>query len=380
MIIRERANRLIENGLFKNTLAKKAGVSNSTIGRFLDGGSIDFSAALKLVQTFWQEDEKSLLEDLCISREVKNRRHALEYALISGNKRLSELLVKELTISEKRYDREWASVYQIELRRNSEAIDPHKILEHINNLCFETLEMEVYSLILSAYAHFDLKHYAITKKILLDSENKLRKIKTPLIRQCFIMRVGQVMAYLYLQENNIMECRRYHQMVLENAYGESLLASVYNGLGQSFMFECAQTAIDYLEKARRIYCENGRAQFQRKVENTINFVQSLHNLEPTYLRVSDQINDLHDMAHSYIRKGKLDLALKVMNQINYDAANIINLAFHYYYLGLIHDDPEHFFESITKFNELGDKFLRQLPLRELNRLGLSKKLLKALSI
>jgi hypothetical protein len=87
---------------------------------------------------------------------------------------------------------------------------------------------------------------------------------------------------------------------------------------------------------------------------------------------SVQTTNEAEQAHLAIRRGKKDLAISILNNIEK------HTGFSKYYLGLATDNEQYLYESIAMFKEQGDFFFINLPLIELKRRGVSEYILQAI--
>ncbi|WP_025029043.1 AimR family lysis-lysogeny pheromone receptor [Caldalkalibacillus mannanilyticus] len=377
MLLRKRILHLLEHGETRSKLAKIAGVTNSNIGRFIEGGNLDFYAATKIVRDYWPEEEQDLMTDF--SRNMKrNAKIAMEYAFVTRNRELQKELIQTFKKSKGRLEREWAKIYNIEFLRTIEQIKPGEIIEKLENKFFETLEMKIYSNILLSYAYYDINEFTQSLNKLLSIEYKVADISNELIRRCYTSRMGQVLSSIYFYKDNEKMSKKYYYLVLEHAIDEVSLASTYHSLGFIYFYSDLELALSNLERSRAMYICGGSPKKTQQVENTINFVQIYHGIKPSYLKVSDDFKDLHNLAFYYIRMGQSTKAKQLLEQINMDELSNYYKAFHYYYLGELTLDDTYYYDSIIEFIEAGNDFFLRLPIEGLRKNGASEKLLQVL--
>lgn len=377
MLLRERVQKLDES---QKSIAKVAGVSDATISRFLKGDQLGFYPALKIIKKYWPDHEKEIILNFCSHLRLKNERSALEYLLINGDIPLAESTIVTLNNSKNRHDKKWASLYNIEILRNKGHINPSELLELVEKSPTETLEMKIYSTILKSYAYFETQEFDIARSLLVEIEKKLHLISDDYIRKMYSIRVRQVLSQISLQKNDVVNARRYNESITAFDDDSTLIASAYHTLGNSYIFESYDRALENLQIARNMYKSRNRTKAMRNVENSINFLQNLHYKKPEYLCVSDEKTDIHANAFYLIRSGKLSKATEILNKVNINNLNNFSKGFHFFYRAEISKDENTYLDSIDYFKESGDAFYRTLPLQGLKELGYSQRLLKTLAL
>lgn len=380
MLLRKKVQFLIQKGETKKDIAKNAGKDINAITRFVEGKPIEFGAALNITKKYFPKDELSIINDYCKHVRLKNERSALEYYILCGEKGFANQLIEKLKRSDNRHDIEWANFYEIELKRMKDKISSSEVIQQIENSYPETLEMKVYSSILKAYCYFEQKRFDVAEMILSETEARASLIKNEFVRSSYLIRIGQGVSSLSLKKNDIVNCRRYSKYITSSLSSSSLLAAIYNTLGNSYIFEDPQKAIMYLEKSRSMYLESGRERSRRVVENSINFVQSLHGLEPTYLILTDEISDIHANAHYHLREKNNKIANELLDKVIIEPDNHFSKGFHYYYRGEITGDDEYYFKSIAEFKRIGDYFYVNLSIDALRKKKYPDSQLLALSL
>lgn len=358
--------------LDQRKLSKIAGATESSLSRFLNGlEDLNFASVLKIVQHLYPEEEKSIMADYVLTLKSRNARFALEYCDINSLEEQFTLLVEKLSTSVNPVDKEWARLYGF-LKAYHQKKDRNQLgdlLTQIELLNPKEIEMKALKEILKSYIYAYIGDYSSLMLSAKNVEHFIRQFKTKFLITCFNVRLGLIMNYVCLYDNDLERSRYYSYLVLNQSYFEAAKGTAYQHLGHSYMFEDFDKSKLYMEEAMDLFRKFNKGGYLSVAKRNLCFLQS-------YWRKDREFNLLlenHEHRTNYIfyliQKGEIELAKTYLNEIDVHSISNISRAFYYYYCGLINRRKDIFYHSVKYFQLSRDLFHIKLPLQELLELG-----------
>lgn len=360
-------------------LSRVAGLNESSISRYLNGfEDINFESLLRIVQFLYPEQEIEIMSEQIMNFKSKNARLALEYCDMNHLTDHFDHLLKLLSASTNPVDKEWAAMYELIRLQKKKQQKPVDLLGEVEVFRPKEKEMQVLKNILKGYIYFDMNEHHTLSLHMNGTDALIDEIKSTFIKEAFKVRLGLIMSYVSLYRNKIDDARHYVSLVLDQDFFEQVKATAYHQLGHSYLFESYDESIKNLELALNRFKKANIETHVNTTSFTIEFVKSFWGIERDFPLELDSYKHIVNYAYYLIQKGEKKEAQEVMNQIDLHSLPDWEKGFYYYYLGLIHDDKDYFYDSVEWFKRMSDFFHLMLPIKELDRLKENKRLLNLL--
>lgn len=358
-------------------LSKIAGVNESSISRYLNGYDVlNLASVLKIVQYLYPEEEKEIMADYVLTQKSRNARFALEYCDFNNLPNHLEQLIEQLSVSVNPVDREWAKLYRFIRIFKMKALPLEELLWEVEVFDPKELEMKIMKQIIKGYTYTELGDFSSLTIHTKYTEGFIRQVKSEFLRDCFNIRIGLIMNYVCLYENDVDKGREYSYLVLEQEYFENVKGMAYHHLGHSYLFQDYDKSKVYMEKAIDCFRERNEIDNLNIALNNLSFLQSYWNIDHEFMLPLNNQTNISSYIFYLIKKGNNDLAEEYLSKVEFSSIEDSDKAFHYYYLGLINKDKDTFYKSVEFFHNVGDRFHINLPIEELRNLGENENILR----
>lgn len=361
-------------------LSKIAGVNESSISRYLNGYDVlNLASVLKIVQYLYPEEEKGIMADYVLTQKSRNARFALEYCDFNNLPNHLEQLIEQLSVSVNPVDREWAKLYRFIRIFKMKALPLEELLWEVEVFDPKELEMKIMKQILKGYIYTELGDFSSLTIHTKYTESFIKQVRTEFLKDCYNIRMGMIMNYVYLYGNNVEKAREYSLLVLNQDFFEYVKAIAYNQLGQSYMLEDYEKSQRYLKTAVSLFNKYNKNEYREIALRNLSFLQSYWKIERDFPFELVGYNENSEYIYYLIQKGEKGLAGKLLDEIDVSSIPDWNKGFYYFYKGKITGDKNSFYSSVEWFRNAGDRFYLQLPIQELEKLGENSLVLKMLS-
>lgn len=348
------------------------------------GEFASFNSLIKITERLFPNEKLQLMSDHCETLDPKkqNARCALEYASMNRLNDLSDFLIENMLYCGNVESEEWAKIYEINKLVSNRNIDFYDAISKINQMKLSTPETIVFSKIVLMYAYYFSSEYDQLFKLVKIVEHEINNISEEFIKESYQVRLGLVLTGIFLAYNRVDEARKYATDALNSTDKPLMKATLHLHMGNSYLFESYDKAMDHLNKAK-VICDNTENSELKMIEvkRSLNFVSNYWSKNPSYLNYeSSHVSDVHEVAFYHIRKDNFEKALELLNSLNINEMNESQKGFHYFYRGLVSKNEDCYHDSVMHFQLSGDKFYRWLPLIELKRLGLNERIIRNMSL
>lgn len=361
-------------------LARIAGVNESSISRYLNGfEEINFEAILKIVKHLFPEQEKEQIKELVPALKSRNARFALEYCIMNHLTEPCDYLIELLKASSNPVDKEWAALYQLFRLRQKKALPLKELLQQVEVFNPKTAEMQVLRTIFKVYIYFDMNAHQFLPWLTKDLEAQIDNMKSPLMQNSFRVRLSLIMSYVSLFANDVHQARYHSTFVIRQDFFEHVKGTAYHQLGHSYFFESYELASKYLRKAIEHYEKDQLKRLAYSSKILLSYLKSHWHKERIFSFKMNSYMERSEYIYHLIQTGDTEQAGKILQKIDEASTPDWAKGFHYFYLGLLHQDRDFFYHSVDWFKATGDYFHCQLPIRQLNQLNENKVVLKILS-
>ncbi|MFV8829202.1 AimR family lysis-lysogeny pheromone receptor [Alkalihalobacterium sp. APHAB7] len=309
-------------------------------------------------------------------------RTALEYAINNSMTNVLDQLIEKLSTCGNEESQSWAEVYRID----REVVKGHlSLIEATNKLTYikcNSKELNVLRMILQLYNYYDLKYFEMLSTLCELVTAEIEQLEENYIKRSTSTRLGLVMQTVYLHLNKLEKCRAYGKIILENAVTEKAKGVAFRNIGNSFILSNLDLATTNINKSKEIFLKLHQHTELTKSQRSLNFAYCYWNKPEYFSRTSpyNVADEIHGYIYYLIKRNHVQEAYSTLQKVKKEISNDFQLAFHYYYKGLLKKDEDFFVESVTHFKKAGDYYYRTLPIIELKKLGVNKVILEALSL
>ncbi|GAA0379097.1 AimR family lysis-lysogeny pheromone receptor [Bacillus horti] len=381
-MLRERILQTLDkqDNIDQRKLARIAGLSESSISRFLHGfEEVNFESVLKMVKHLYPQEEIEIMRDYIVTQKSRNARHGLEYCIMNKLTDELEVLIENLKDSANPLDKEWAGMYVLIRVMEKGDIALEDLLIKVEMYNPKEIEMDVLKSILKGYIYFNLNEYQSLTFHVRDVEHKIIKIKSNFIKDSFKVRYSLLMSTVKKQTNDLESSRNFSYIVLGQEHFQHVKGTAYHQIGYSYMLDDFHKADEKFNKAMNFYISQQNEHHINKLKLDRCFLYSYHQLDQDFNLPLENCSHLLNYIFYLIQKDEQSLALSHLNEINEENLSDWDQAFYWYYTGLLTEDTSDFYKSVEHFIQLGEYFFLRLPIDELRKLGENENALNILS-
>ncbi|SET42909.1 hypothetical protein SAMN05216389_11142 [Oceanobacillus limi] len=353
----------------RKTIAESVGVSCATLSNFLNGKRpLNFDVAFSIQNIFFKKD-REFIRSVCLSYDkMEHVRPALEFLSINF---LLDDLEKLLNKIEGYHGfEEVHSVYSFVLKYQRKLHSYEIILRDLKGLYSEVKSMDLTALLhtIEANIYSLTREYKSLFRVAEESRLLIENLERGFVKECFRIRMYEVLAQAHLFHNNDLEkSRKYAELIFSMKICAKSEAYASYIIGTSFMFQDYAESSFHLSESVKKYQELGLIAHRDTILN-----QNIKLLETTWshrLDETDGFMDDSELAYRYAKRGDSDAALNLLDGLD-------ETAFRVYYRALATEDYSLHLKSLGMFMKEGDMFYAQFPLKELSKKEEFKELIK----
>jgi tetratricopeptide (TPR) repeat protein len=301
--------------------------------------------------------------------KIKDAVIAMEHASFYGlHDRLQELTQQNID-SKCPLLQEWSRIYQLFYRRNALKITAEKLIKAIQYQSSDDSEMFIAYRLLHAYGSYDLRDFGVLNNVIKALENEINKIRDSNLEPFYRFRLSQLLANIYLKKNEVDQARQQANFIINHCPNHSYVASAYQTLGLSYLYEDYGKGISAIEQSLQIYLNLNFKVHAVNVNRTKIFYNNYWGVDGKHIIFSNKGTDIKERAHFEVRRGNKEKALDILSRIDYDSLDSFELGFYFFYKGLTLDSVDLLYKSIEAFKKIQDKFTAHMVRIELYRLG-----------
>ncbi len=351
----ELVNTMEVKDIKRSEVAKQVGVSSSRITDFLnDGQELSFDIVVSLVRLIKPQREMELMSNYSLEvTKPKNIRYALEYCsthrLLDS---MSDLLNKAYNHNNKtltNYAEIYGLVYDWQTNNYESDLDLYKEIRLLST-CDKNLKA-LHTLLECNVLH-SIKEYKLIISLSSIAEKHISAMEDDYLKRSFVVRINQLLGLIDLKVNNdTKSSRERSNNILEADMGSTYSGFAYYLRGMSYFYDDFEAAVKYFslgiseykkgdsfagvnaikEKMSLLYFVWGKAN-----ENCSTKLSSLCNL------ILDNSNDslrVFEECEEYFKQSPEGVYLK----------------------GLIMNDKELLYQSLSLFLKKGDNLMSRIP-------------------
>lgn len=342
-------------------IANAAGVTKAAISGFRNGSELKFNSLLNIAKFLLDKSYMNVFKRWCLNlHQPKNLRHALEYLAL--NRQLEELekLIKKIQgeyTDTKLLD--WADGYSY-LLMYLKGANYEDILSKIRSFQPKTHEIKVLVTLVEVWCRYKLFDFKIMSSLIIGLENSIKEIKEVFIRDSYLVRLNEALAYVNLYKYDNRElARHYAEEIISSKISPTFTAGAAYLLGMSYLFDDFDLCLGHILRHRELLKEAGREREIAIIDN--NDIPFITNIWEKYSE-QPQTSDISEKAHYEATVGNKELALRLVDEA---IENSGLSGFKAYYKALATGDISMFMQSLIIFVKKGDKFYANLPYKHL---------------
>ncbi|VXC87689.1 conserved hypothetical protein [Bacillus mycoides] len=350
-------------------LARDIGTSKTTIDNGLQCKTEEFKfeVFLNLVQYICNspgEQREIINEYILLCKSPLNVRKALCYCQAMGEYDLIKQIIEKY--ADTKGLKKYITVYKIQNKRNQNVARGQQLLDEMYEKDFSSdADCQAALNILYMEAMYDKQNYNAVIPYADRTKANLKEVKQDYIKQCLQMKYKERLAYIYLMRNDLDRCRNTCYEILDSEMDISIIkATAWCCLGESFIFECPDTAEKYIKKAISV-CE--KVQVPQKAQKYLAFHTTL-----AHLYIENGIN-LDKIEFNLIHKSELafyecmygdrEKGIKLYEGLRKDGKKFTS--FQRYSFSKVNNDIIGLKKSLESFELTGNIFYSQYVKKEL---------------
>ncbi|MBG9530798.1 prophage helix-turn-helix protein [Bacillus thuringiensis] len=294
-------SRLINEKYTLRKFSKISGVSRKSITRALkceNKYEMKLDSFLKVVQVLFENYEirrRKINSFVLLVNSPLNIRKALCYAHVSGEYELIDKLVERHNNNES--INQYLTVYDLFNQRNKNKLKGEKIIEEIKKSKISSdPECQVVLNLLYMVAMYDEDDSNAVAPFAKEVERLINNVEQKYIKDCLYMQYKERIAYKYLSSDELDECRKICNSILNSEMEIPMIKAVAQGcLGESYLYENPLLAETHIECALK-FLEN--INVPRKSQKFFAFKTTL-----AHLYIENNFN-IHKIDFDYLHDGE----------------------------------------------------------------------------
>ncbi|CCW09023.1 AimR family lysis-lysogeny pheromone receptor [Bacillus sp. GeD10] len=374
--LRQMNESLKEKGFTNRQLAKRFGISHTTINNYFSNASsfdfMHFVCSLRLYEPKGLNVRKEFVRGMIPELTPRNKLLALDVLDMCGEYELQELIIEDIRALDNKSDitntlQKLVPLYEQFRWRSEESVTDDHFFENVKKILQgekgDVCEFNVISDFATIYAFLGFKNYKMMEKYIQKLIPEISKISSKTLQVSFNIKVKEMQIFTALHGNEVERARELCFDIINapnNPY-DSTKAVAYCKLAESYALTDYFMAKMYIDKAIEVLGECGNKKLKirkKKILNTLLFIKIYHNVD-LYTINPEDIKDLAERAFLYIKLGKIDKAIALLKEL--EQKNGYLSSFQLYYMGLATGKKEYFIQSIKSFYKAQDYFYVQLP-------------------
>lgn len=343
------------------------------IYQFLNNDDRELSSLpnlLKMLDTSEIESKNDLLDDYFQTIKVNTAfsKQALEYSFMNRLPQRSNLL-NRLEALGVRETKEWVKYY-----RCLDQIGLKGFKDSMEQLRSKNPTLQVFKKIMQLSHLYKQEMYEECADICCTMEKHLAKVDDELIQKSYRVRVYRVMSTVALFLGRVEECRRMTANLVNYAQDCTLtMGGAYHQTGLSYLFTSYELGIINFNKALANYSDDEVV--ASDIISSINIHNAYWKNKPFGIsdRPSSSIQDR--VANLVWVDGNFKKADILLDSYCEEDLTTKELAFHYYFKSVIHNDYSFINKSVKAFKSIGDRYYVSLPLKQMAKMGIPKEVI-----
>ncbi|WP_035430922.1 AimR family lysis-lysogeny pheromone receptor [Bacillus sp. UNC322MFChir4.1] len=239
-------------------VANKIGVSKQYMSKFKHKGTIGFYQLLKLSYILCDEGKTATetMVEWCLELDTAEAvKHSFEYACLTRNIPLLKQLLekhKQETGTILEYVKVYTVLYKYIVNElpGNQIINELKPIGHPKDKILEIL-MEI----MKCYGYYHLKKFNLMLETIEQVERQVKDIdgdRKLFIKECYLYRIAEVFAPVFLQRNNTYLARKYAESLINTNACLKTVSDAFYIIGMSYLCKDKEKSLEFLKKSYNI--------------------------------------------------------------------------------------------------------------------------------
>lgn len=362
---------------YSKELEKAVNVPRNTISDYKTKPNSEienFQLLLNIVRYLDKDREYEIMADYArhSNPNRKTARYMLEY--FSCNRMLTEmdsLLIRMEKEAKNKQSIEYAKVYRLQYRRQTQDISPEELITELNNIKVTDHTLTVFIDIIKCYCYYDKDFHMEALDLTYKIQKEVELVKEKYLKNTLTAKLHEISSYISLWIHNDFEQATIHaNKVLDSELGYLYRGYAYFILGYAQFFSNYESSKENLEKSLSIYEMVDSKAGMQNVRDAIEYLDVFYdkrNESTDYKNISMKY---YNMAlHNQELPGEFDSLKDQMGEENY-----------YLIKGVSENNCDYLMLSMIKNVKTGNAFFANFPRLELEKRGYNKMILDELHI
>jgi DNA-binding XRE family transcriptional regulator len=330
------------SNLNQKTLASCIDVAEASISNYFNGSqepSLDIY--LKIVRYFATiEDEDHVRWYVRDIKTLKNLKAITEYCSTHRQFDLMEEVLDIISTHKDRTVKSWVSLYKLfsEWQKNPKK-DTMNYIQKIKRIHTGDKTLIALANLFELYIYYTEKKYDVVEQLSEVVYDSIQDVSRGYVKDSYLTRFSEIMSFVELRvRNNPVQARKHADIILNSFLGDTFKGFALHIKGTSFILENEDLCLQNLEQSIERYKEK-------------------HGQ-----KVADHLTRNYKLVEQYFFIEKDE---KEMIDVTFIEKMISISPFAIYLKGKIESDNKLLLRSLIQILKTGDKYLSQLPEREL---------------
>lgn len=360
---------------YSQELRKAVNCAQSTISKYKNEPNAEadsFQGLLDIVRYMDKDKENEIMVDYAqhINPNRQTARYMLEY--FSCNRMLSEmdtLLSKIESEATNKQSLEYAKVYRLQYKRQTQDITAEELINEIKNVKVTDHSLKVFLDIIKCYCFYDKDYHLEALELTHKIQKEVECVKEKYLKDTLTAKYHEISSYISLWIHNDFEQAAIHaNNVLNSELGYLYRGYAYFILGYSKFFSNYDVSKEYLEKSLSIYEMVNSQAGMDNVRDAIEYLDVFYNKRNKSTDYNNISMMYYDMAlHNKELPEEFDSLKDQLGEENY-----------FLIKGVLEDDCDYLMLSMIKNVKTGNAFFANFPRYELEKRGYNQMILNEL--
>ncbi|WP_420986232.1 AimR family lysis-lysogeny pheromone receptor [Bacillus toyonensis] len=239
-----------------SSVAEKIEASKQCMSKFKKDGTIGFRKLLRLSYYLFPDNQVEKMSKWCLQLDsAESIQQSLEYAAITRNVSLLKKLIKKYK-KEVGIIGDYINVYNIIYKYMNYDIEGQEIIGNLKKIEYtEDTTLMILVNILKCYDYFAQKKIHLMLDLALEVEEMIKKLsdnRKLFIKECYLHRLAEILAPVYLHRNELELSRHYSFLIINANICAKTVSDASYYVGMTYLTEDKKKCIDYLQKSHEI--------------------------------------------------------------------------------------------------------------------------------
>ncbi|PHD57706.1 AimR family lysis-lysogeny pheromone receptor [Bacillus wiedmannii] len=239
-----------------SAVGEKIEASKQCMSKFKKDGTIGFRKLLRLSYYLFPDNQREKMEKWCLQLDsAESIQQSLEYAAITRDVSLLKKLIKKHK-KEVGIIGDYINVYNVIYKYMNYDIEGHEIIGNLKKIEYtEDNALMILVKILKCYGYFAQKKIHLMLDLALEVEEMIKNLSDSrklFIKECYLHRLAEVLAPVYLHRNELELSRHYSFLIINANICAKTVSDASYYVGMTYLTEDKEKCLEYLQKSHEI--------------------------------------------------------------------------------------------------------------------------------